>query len=438
MSRTTNNRLQMHSFVAAIHGSFHSMGSWKHKYNETYDTRKTGYWKAIAQVAERGKFDSIFIADNLAAYDTYEDSCESTIENGVQFPQHDPLLHVPLISEVTDNLGIAVTMSATYYQPYLLARKLSTLDHITNGRIGWNIVTSLNDNEAKNMGLNEVIPHDQRYERADEYMRVVGKLWNSWKGDPTKGESKDVYADADDVPRIDHDGHYFTIPGPFPVTPSPQGKPVYFQAGQSDRGREFAAQHAEAIFTAQPTDRIDLVQDYVNDIRKRAKNKNRNPENISIIQSVLPIIGETEESAQNQLMKIKDMSNYESGMALLSGHTNHDFSQYDPDKPISKLDVEGSQGMLEMIVDSNHETLREAATQYGIGSHHNLTGTPKQIADSLETLADEGGVDGFNIIELYRPGTLFDFVEKVIPILQERNRVRMEYTGNTFRDNLRS
>lgn len=432
--------MHLQAFVTHSENLDHVVGSWRHRNNRgKYDYNKPEYWQDLARICERGKFDSVFVASNLATYDTYKGSIRPTVKWGGRFPIHDPVMLVPYLAEATENLGVAVTMSVTYYEPYLLARKLSTLDHLTNGRIGWNIVTSYHENEAANMGV-DMFPHDERYDRADEYMEVCTQLWeDSWDDDAViKDPETGVYADPDKINRINYEGEYFDVPGPHYVrSPSPQGKPVLFQAGQSDRGREFAAKHAEGVFCVQLE--IDKMRDFVDDVQGRAEKYRDDPEEIKFILGMLPFVAETEADAKKQRQEMYDLIPYEGAMAVMSAQLGYDFSQVDEDKPLSELDLSetGIQGMLEMLAEQSDDPLKKLAKRFSFGfSVRHMVGTPEQIADEMEEIVREGKIDGFNITQAYRPGTIFDFVEKVVPVLQDRGLVREEYTGDTFRENL--
>ncbi|UHQ96213.1 LLM class flavin-dependent oxidoreductase [Natrinema halophilum] len=431
----TENTMHIFSFEANNPLPHHVMGAWRHRNNRTADPTGPQYWRELAQIAEQGKLDGIFLADGFAAYEQYEGSIDPTIKHGIQFPKHDPVHTIPIMSEATENLGLAVTMSTTFYQPYNLARKFATLDHLTEGRIGWNIVTSFHDKEAENLGLDEMVEHDERYEIADEYMEVVNKLWTSWDDDAvTQDYESGQFADPNKVNKINHKGKYFDVPGILPVTPSPQGRPVFLQAGQSDRGREFAAKHAEALFTINRS--VEATREFVDDINERAKSYGRKSSDIKKLGGILPIIGETEKEAKEIEKQVKELVSYEAGLTAISGQADHDFSGHDPDMHIKDIEVGGVRGALDVVAEET-DSLREAATKFGFGVFiPRLVGTPEQIADKLELYVDEGGLDGFLFAQVFRPGTTFDFVEKVIPILQERSRFRTEYDGNTLRAHL--
>lgn len=438
------SRMRLIAFASFCQPMEYVVGQWRHRANRgKYDFARPEYWQDFARICERGKFDGIFLGDALATYDTYRDSIAPAVEYGARFPIHDPLVLVPYMADVTEHVGIAPTISSTYYSPYLLARKLSTLDHLTGGRIGWNIVTSMYQNESDNMGLEELIPHDERYDRADEFVEVCNALWeSSWEDDAVVEDVETGrYADPMKINRIDYEGEYFSVPGPhFVRSPSPQGKPVIFQAGQSDRGREFAARHAESVFTIQVG--LEQTREYASDIKERAAKYRDDPESINVFLGVVPIIAETEEAAEDIEKSMYDLMPQEGALAMMSQQLGHDFSQYDERAPLDELELgdTGSQGLLNMLAQSDiveDKTLPEIAKRFSFGaSMKHLVGTPEQIADEMERYVDEGGIDGFNVAQIFRPGTMFDFVEEVVPILQERGLVREEYAGGTFRENL--
>jgi FMN-dependent oxidoreductase (nitrilotriacetate monooxygenase family) len=349
-----------------------------------------------------------------------------------------------MMAAVTERIGFAVTLSATYYPPYMAVRKLGTLDHLTRGRIGWNIVTSFHIGEAKNMGLDEIIPPHLRYQRAEEYMEVCHKLWNSCESDAVVADkASGVFVDPSKVHPINHKGKWFSCPGISSVEPSPQGHPVLFQAGSSSAGRDFCAKHAEAAFGVQLTTRA--LKAYADDMRERLINLGKDPTSLKYIWGIQTIIGETEVDARRKLQEFNDCVPYEGGLALLSGHSNHDLSQYDLDEPIEDIEVEGIKGLFEMFAkmyrsgDLGREklTLREVGKIYGatIGCPQ-IVGTPEQIADQMESILEDTGGDGFNITPTTMPDNFCEFVDHVVPILQKRGVHRKEYSGTTLRDHL--
>lgn len=419
----------------------HSPGLWKHPNDQGQRHGDLDYWIDLAKLLEKGKFDAIFLADVIGIYDVYEDSHKPAIEHAVQVPLHDTLLQISAMAAATKHLSFAPTYSATYTQPYKLAREFSTLDHLTKGRIAWNIVTSYLESEAVNLGLEEQIEHDTRYDRADEYMEVVYKLWErSWEDEAVIADLKTgVYTDPEKVHPINHQGKYFKVPGVHLVNPSIQRTPVLFQAGASVRGRDFAAKHAEAIFTT-IANNIPELKLFVDDIAERALKFGRNREDIKIFPAIVPIVGSTEAEAQAKYEELKSYVSYEGTLSLLSGHTGVDFSQYDPDEYVEDLKTNASHGFLDKytIASTNKRwTVREAVLHHGLGiGATKIVGTPEQIADELEAMSTDGDADGFNIIQANSPGTFEDFIEYVIPVLQERGIYRKEYEASTLRENL--
>ncbi|MBU5266945.1 LLM class flavin-dependent oxidoreductase [Virgibacillus proomii] len=417
----------------------HSIGLWKHDKDLGRKHNTLSYWTEVAKILEKGKFDALFIADVLGTYSTYENTHRAATKHAVQLPAHDPLVPISAMAAVTKHLGFAATISTTYAQPYSLARQLSTLDHLTNGRIAWNVVTSYLESEAKNLGLKDRLPKELRYQRADEFLEVVYKLWeHSWEEHSVVyDKNNDQFADPNKVHLINHKGRYFNVPGPHLVEPSPQRTPVIFQAGASPKGRDFAATHAEAVFTKNHS--LKAVKEYTVDLRARAKKKGRNPKNIKIFLMILPIVGRTEEEAYRKYQQLTEHVSYEGTAALLSGHTGIDFSQYDPDQYIENMETDAVQGNLDMYTkDPNKKwTLKEAVKNHGLGNGTvKFIGTPEQIADELQVWATEGDVDGFNIAQFYSPGTFSEFVDYVVPVLQERGIFRRKYEAVTLREHL--
>lgn len=419
----------------------HSPGLWKHPKDQGQRHGDLDYWTDLAKLLEKGKFDAIFLADVIGIYDVYSNSPDPAIRNAVQVPLHNTLLQISAMAAVTKHLGFAPTYSATYTQPYKLAREFSTLDHLTKGRIAWNIVTSYLKSEAINLGLEKQIEHDKRYARADEYMDVVYKLWeHSWEEDAILADvENDVYSDPNKVHPIAHKGEFFNVPGIHLVNPSPQRTPVLFQAGASEKGRDFAAKHAEAIFTTIANNVAELKV-FVDDIKARAEKYGRRREDFKIFPAITPVVGATEEEAQEKYEELLSYVSYEGTLALLSGHTGVDFSKYDPDEYVEDLKTDASHGFLDKYTvasTSKKWTVREAVLNHGLGiGATKIVGTPEQIADKLIELSTDGDADGFNIIQAHSPGTFEDFIEYVIPVLQERGVYRTEYEASTLRENL--
>ncbi|AQS56923.1 LLM class flavin-dependent oxidoreductase [Novibacillus thermophilus] len=417
----------------------HSTGLWSYKQHEGHRHNRLAYWEEIARILEQGKFDALFFADVIGTYSVYQNSYEPAVTNAVQIPAHDPLLVISALAASTQHIGFAVTVSTTYSQPYFLARQLSTLDHLTEGRVGWNIVTSYLESEAVNLGLERRLPKHVRYDRADEFLEVVYKLWeHSWEDDAVVLDRKNrVFADPSKVHLINHHGSYFDVPGPHLVEPSPQRTPVLFQAGASPRGQRFAAKHAEAVFIKSHS--LESLKNYVQNIRNLVEEQGRDPHSVLIFPLILPIVGSTEEEAHRKYEELKNHVSYEGTLALLSGHTGIDFSKFDPDQYIEDMETEAVQGNLNLYTKdpTRKWTLREAVMNHGLGNGTvKFVGTPEQIADQIEQWAVEGDVDGFNIAHAHSPGTFQEFVEYVVPELQQRGIYRTEYEAVTLRENM--
>ncbi|MDC3412003.1 LLM class flavin-dependent oxidoreductase [Aquibacillus sp. 3ASR75-11] len=417
-----------------------SPGVWSHPEDQSYRYDDLDYWVNLAKLLEKGKFDGIFLADVLGVYDVYKGNKDAAVEQAVQVPANDPLLLISAMAHATEHLGFGLTYSLTYEQPYMLARRFSTLDHLTKGRIAWNIVSSYLESAAKNFGLEGQIPHDERYEIAEEFLEVSYKLWEgSWEDDAViRDKEKKVYTDPTKVHDIHHDGKYFQVPGAHLCEPSPQRTPVLYQAGASPRGREFAAKHAECVFTAGPT--AEVVKKGVKDLREKTRNYGRNPEDVVVYTVFTPIVGKTEEEARKKYEELKSYVSYEGALALLGGWTGIDFSEYDPEQTLEYIESNAIQSAVEVFTkaDPDHKwTIRELATFVGIGGRGPVAvGSPEQIADELEYWVNETGVDGFNLAYTLAPGSFEDFVELVIPILQERGLVQTDYEDGTYREKL--
>jgi FMN-dependent oxidoreductase (nitrilotriacetate monooxygenase family) len=415
-----------------------TIGSWRYPGDQSRRYADREYWTEVARTAERGGFDGIFFADVRGIYDVYDDSRDPAIERAVQTPSNDPAYLVPAMAEVTDHLGFAVTKSTSYNHPYQLAREFSTLDHVTDGRVAFNIVTSYLESAARNLGLTERIDHDERYDRADEFMAVCYALWeDSWADDAVDPDPEaGRFSDPEKVRAIDHEGEYFDVPGPHSTEPSPQRTPVLYQAGSSDRGREFAARNAEAVFVSQPTEA--KVREYMTDLRERAASYGRDPDELAFFPGIVPIVGATEELAEAKHESYREHVDVEGVLALLSGFVDMDLSELDPDQKIEHIETEAIQGTVNAFAGGESEwTVREMAEFAGLGTTSPVVvGTPEQVADELEYWFREVGVDGFNVKEVVRPETLTDFVDLVVPELRERGLLRESYEGETLRENM--
>jgi FMN-dependent oxidoreductase (nitrilotriacetate monooxygenase family) len=341
---------------------------------------------------------------------------------------------------VTRHLGFGVTVNTSYEPPFLLARRMSTLDHLTKGRIGWNIVTGYLDSAARNLGLDQQLSHDERYDLADEYMEVVYKLWEqSWDDDAVVNDKqRGVYAEPSRIHPIAHEGKYFKVPGFHLCEPSPQRTPLLYQAGTSPRGTAFAAKHAECTFVSGPG--IRVVKKYADDLRAAVRAAGRNGDDLKIYAQALIITAPTEAEARAKHEDYKRHIDIEAALALLSGWTGVDFSRFPLDATIEYIDSDAGRSALASFsaADPNRKwTVREAAEFIGLGGRGPvLVGDPRQVADQLEMWQDETGIDGFNLAYAIAHESMADVVELIVPELQRRGRYRTEYTAGTLREKI--
>lgn len=435
----TKKRIYLNAFDMNCAGH-QSPGLWTHPEDQSHKYKDSEYWIEMAKLLERGNFDAIFIADVLGTYDVYNGLRDAAVRQGAQSPVNDPLLVVPLMSAVTKHLGFGVTASVTHEHPYTFARRISTLDHLTKGRVGWNIVTSYLKSAAVNIGQEDQVKHDERYDIAEEYLEVAYKLWEgSWEDDAVLLDKENgIYADPAKVHDINHEGHYYKVPGAHLTEPSPQRTPVLYQAGASKKGVAFAGKHAECVFIGPPN--IETARKSVEKIRTEAEQAGRNSEDVKILTLLTPIVGKTEEEALRKFNEYKQHISYEGALALFGGWTGIDLSGYDPDQPLEYIENDAIQSALEnftKIIPGKQPTVKDIKEFVGIGGLGPFTvGSAEQVADTLERWVNEAGVDGFNIAYAITPGTFVDFIELVVPILQERGLMRTEYEGTSLRDSL--
>ena len=415
-------------------------GLWRHPENRADEYARLEYWTELAQLLERGTFDGLFLADVVGAYDVYRGSGAAALRDAAQVPVGDPLLQIPAMAAVTRHLGFGVTVASTYELPYALARTFTTLDHFTNGRVGWNVVTSYLESAARNLGLGTQIKHDDRYEIAEEFLDVVYKLWEgSWEdGAVRRDRESGVFTDPEKVHPIEHHGKFYDVPGFHLSEPSPQRTPVIFQAGASPRGREFAARHGEAIFINGLVP--EVTRRITDDIRDRAEAQGRPRESVKILTLATVIVAETDAAAQAKYDDYRRYVSREGALALYGGWSGLDLSTYDPDQVLRYVDTDAARSALSIFTtaDPTREwTTGDIADYVGIGGIGPvIVGSPTTVADELERWIEVGGIDGFNLAYVVTPGTFEDFVELAVPELRRRGRVWNEYPEGTFRDRL--
>jgi FMN-dependent oxidoreductase (nitrilotriacetate monooxygenase family) len=417
-----------------------SPGLWTHPADRSHRYTDPDHWVELARLLERGIFDSVFLADVLGVYDVYQGAADAALRHAVQVPVNDPLALVPLMAQATRHLGFGVTCALTYEHPYPFARRLSTLDHLTRGRVGWNIVTGYLDSAARNLGLPRQLGHDDRYDVADEYMEVVYKLWeHSWDDDAVLADKRSgVYADPAKVHAIRHRGEHYQVPGFHLCEPSPQRTPVLYQAGASSRGKAFAARHAECVFVSGPSKQV--VAKYVRELRKAVADAGRDPGDLLIYTQALVITGKTRLEAVAKHELCSEHVDIEAALALLSGWTGVDFSRYPLDATIEYIDTEAGRTALASFSQADPDrrwTVGEAARFIGLGGRGPvLVGDAGQVADELEAWVDETGVDGFNLTFAVAHETMRDVVDLVVPELQRRGRYPREYSEGVLRHKL--
>lgn len=419
-------------------------GQWKNPLHGVRDRYcDLHYWTELAQTLERGFFDCVFLADVHGTYSVYKGSNRTAIEGGAQFPNNDPTFLIPAMAAATRHLGFGCTWSTTYFPPYHTAKVFSTLDHLTNGRVGWNVVTSYLTDALANFGIEKNLEHDLRYERADEYMSVVYKLWeHSWEeGAIIRDEVRDLYTDADKVHQIDHQGKWFSVPGPHMCEPSAQRTPTLLQAGASSRGIEFAGTHAEAVFVAHPT--TQATAPYVRQVRDAAAAAGRSRDDVKILQGIAVVAAVTDEEAHLKARTISGFSSLETPLALLAGWSGLDLSTLPRGKSLDDVDesewqaIRGLRGHVSAIDPDRDWTVEAISEWMSVGSiMTSLIGSPQTIADEMERWMDEADIDGFNIHVPAQPTGFVDFVDLVVPELQRRGRMRSAYEGSTLRESL--
>ncbi len=417
-----------------------SPGLWRHPQDRSVEYKDLEYWTDLAQILERGFFDGIFIADVLGIYDVYHQSAEHALTGAVQVPVNDPLQIVPAMAAVTKHLGFGVTTSISFEHPYPFARRISTLDHLTKGRVGWNIVTSYLESGSKNLGLKTQVNHDNRYDIADEYLEVLYKLWEgSWEeGSVLRDRESGIFADHKKVHPIQHEGKYFTVPGIHICEPSPQRTPVLYQAGASSRGQKFASQNAECVFIAAPS-KI-ATKKVVQGIRQKLAQEGRDPHSVKIYALLSIVTDETDAKAHAKFKEYQSYGSYDGALTLLSGWSGVDFSQYQPTDKVEYIQTNAIQSLLDSYVNADPErvwTIEEIANWNSLGGNGPvLVGSAETVSDALQQWVEDTDVDGFNLAYILAHQTFTDVVEFIVPELQKRGVYQTSYTQGTLREKL--
>lgn len=417
-----------------------SPGLWRHPQDRSVEYKDLEYWTDLAQILERGFFDGIFIADVLGIYDVYHQSAEHALTGAVQVPVNDPLQIVPAMAAVTKHLGFGVTTSISFEHPYPFARRISTLDHLTKGRVGWNIVTSYLESGSKNLGLKTQVNHDNRYDIADEYLEVLYKLWEgSWEeGSVLRDRESGIFADHKKVHPIQHEGKYFTVPGIHICEPSPQRTPVLYQAGASSRGQKFASQNAECVFIAAPS-KI-ATKKVVQGIRQKLAQEGRDPYSVKIYALLSIVTDETDAKAQAKFKEYQSYGSYDGALTLLSGWSGVDFSQYQPTDKVEYIQTNAIQSLLDSYVNADPErvwTIEEIANWNSLGGNGPvLVGSAETVSDALQQWVEDTDIDGFNLAYILAHQTFADVVKFIVPELQKRGVYQTSYAQGTLREKL--
>jgi FMN-dependent oxidoreductase (nitrilotriacetate monooxygenase family) len=416
-------------------------GSWRHPATE-HGFLKASYYAKLGRILEEGCFDMMFFDDRLAMPGIYGGSVAEAVRLGARPVKLDLSVVLGIIAGVTDHIGLGATYSTTYYSPFHVARTFATLDHLSGGRAAWNVVTSVNDSEAQNYGFTEHLGHDERYERADEFLEATVGLWDTWEDDAlVLDRSAGVFADPTRVHELGHEGKWFTVRGPLTVPRCPQGRPVLLQAGSSGRGRDFAARWAELIFTGDPD--IEIARSHYKDQKERIGAGGRDPASVKMLPMVYTVLGESHAHAEErEQLFLHELVDPLASLTLLSELMNYDFSGMALDEPITDELVESVSG-IRGLVQNLRSHIGDQVTLADLAGHRatllqgpRFVGTADEVADQMEHWMESEACDGFVVAATHSPGAYEDVVRLVVPELQRRDVFRREYAGATLRENL--
>ena len=432
----------------------HYPDAWRHPQNMSgglYRQLEPDVWKTEARVLQEMLFDAWFVGDVGGIFNSLRDSPDESLRSGTQSVQYFAPIMAQVVADAAPDLGVISTISTSEFHPWTASRMLNSMDHLTGGRAGWNVVTAANPGLMDNLGL-ERMEHDLRYERCEEYLDVCYRLWQSWDEDALKLDPNGLFADPSKVHELNFEGEFFKCRGPLTLPRSPQTFPVIVQAGQSPRGRDLAAKHAEVIFSISPS--LPAMKDVYDDIKERTGKFGRDPGDLAILPGVMPVVGATEAEAEAKYELLMSLATYEAGLSWVSGFSGWDFGAVDPDTPLSEIDSTQFQGMhsafqlsspdpgsldstpfLRKGPETGNPTVRDLGLSLAEGITPKIVGTPEQVADQLEQIQDEGGGDGFMISATHHPMSVQEFAP-VIAELQRRGRFRTGYEGPTLRERL--
>jgi FMN-dependent oxidoreductase (nitrilotriacetate monooxygenase family) len=431
--------IRLSAFNAFAAGS-QASSLWNYEGNQVSQYNTLAYWKEMCSILERGLFDSLFLADTVGVYDVYGGSVDAALKYAVTLPIMDPVQLIPALADATTNLSFGVTCNLTYEPPHIFARRMSTLDHLTNGRIGWNIVTGYLQSAGKATGEGSILAHSTRYDVADEYMEVVYKLWEgSWEDDAAcRDWSSGFFADPSKVHKVHFDGKYYKTDAIHLCEPSPQRTPVLFQAGASGRGRAFGGRHAEAIFTAGPS--IKVIANQIRSIRAEADAAGRDGKDLKIYTLATIITGATDADARRKFEDYRSNVRHAAGLAHLSGLLGIDLSQYGLDDVLQHIENDSMRSAVESFTSADPDrlwTIRELAEHQSLGGRGPVfVGSPATVADQMMEWMEAADIDGFNLAYVVAHDTYRDVVDLVVPELQRRGVYPMQYTEGTMREKL--
>ncbi|MEJ0018821.1 MAG: LLM class flavin-dependent oxidoreductase [Acetobacteraceae bacterium] len=431
MKKTVRRQIRL---GVSMRNPYH-IAAWRHRNSPPLAEMDFDNYVRVVQAAERGKFDMAFLADGIGVRAMDHSARHMVAHDIVNF---EPLTLLGALSMVSSRIGLIATASTTYNEPYHVARKFASLDHISKGRAGWNLVTSWSEAEALNFNRDAAPEKMSRYDRAAEFVEVVTGLWESWESDAfPMDKASGVFYDPDKLHVLDHRGRHFAVRGPLNLPRCPQGRPVIVQAGATDTGREIAAQYADAIYAASV--QLSDAQDYYRSVKDRMAKYGRSPQELLIMPGLGVVLGSTEQEAQRKLRDLQDLLDPAVGLMMLYNMLG-DFSGYDIDGPVPVLTSEAPRVRSEILygmAKRENLTIRQLYERVAISRGHNcIVGTPEQVVDLMEEWFTQGGADGFNILPPNLPGGLEDVVDHVVPELQRRGLYRTEYEGTTLRENL--
>jgi FMN-dependent oxidoreductase (nitrilotriacetate monooxygenase family) len=441
MTAAAKRQMALVGFMQAGNASVYA-GSWRHPATE-HGFLTAGYYEKLGRTLEQGCFDLMFFDDRLAMPGIYGGSVAEAVRRGARPVKLDLSIVLGIVAGATRSIGLGATYSTTYYSPYHVARTFATLDHLSGGRAAWNVVTSVNDGEAQNFGFDEHLGHDERYDRADEFLEATTGLWDTWDDDALVLDREGaVFADPDKVRELDYDGKWFQVRGPLTVPRSPQGRPVLLQAGSSGRGRDFASRWAELIFTGDTN--IDIARSHYKDQKERIAEQGRDPESVKMLPMVYTVVGESSAQAQErEQVFLNDLVHPMASLTLLSELMNYDFSGLELDAPITDELIESVSGIRGLVQNIRQHIGGDTVTLGDLAGHRatllqgpRFVGTGPEVADQMEEWFDTEACDGFVIAATHCPGAYEDVVRLVVPELQRRGVFRNRYAGTTLRENL--